>query len=298
MSLFFSHIDNRKYNTWCKYTTRLDTYGCGCQHDCKYCYAKALLKFRGLWDNEHPTPATLWKIKRVVSALPKNEVVKLGGMTDCFMPLELEYRVTYDTIKILNYYGINYLIVTKSHHVANDEYIKIYDKDLAHFQITITSTNDEISKTIEGASLPNKRIAAIERLQANGFDVSVRLSPYIPQFIDLDVINSIRCDKILVEFLKVNHWVKKWFDIDYSEYTLKYGGYEHLPLNRKIELVDTITGYEQVSVGEYVKDHYLYFRDNVNYNKSDCCNLSVNIIETQKYEQMALPFYYNSTITV
>ena len=30
----------------CLYNTRLDTYGCGCAHDCKYCYAKSLLEFR------------------------------------------------------------------------------------------------------------------------------------------------------------------------------------------------------------------------------------------------------------
>jgi organic radical activating enzyme len=38
----------------CKYSTRLDVYGRGCQHDCDYCYAKSLLSFRGLWDAEHP----------------------------------------------------------------------------------------------------------------------------------------------------------------------------------------------------------------------------------------------------
>ena len=31
----------------CNYNIRLDTYGCGCQHDCSYCYAKSLLEFRG-----------------------------------------------------------------------------------------------------------------------------------------------------------------------------------------------------------------------------------------------------------
>ena len=25
----------------------------------------------------------------------------------------------------------------------------------------------------------------------------------------------------------------------------------------------------------YVESHYQYFRDNVNYNKNDCCNLSL-----------------------
>jgi hypothetical protein len=34
--------------------------------------------------------------------------------------------------------------VTKSDLVATDEYIEVLDKDLAHIQITITSTDDEL----------------------------------------------------------------------------------------------------------------------------------------------------------
>ena len=270
---FFKTVDSRKYNTWCKWTNRLDTYGCGCAHDCKYCYAKSLLHFRGLWNPQSPSVADVAEIEKKLRKLPRGTVVRLGGMTDCFQPIELTERVTYETIKLLNKYGIEYLIVTKSHIVANDEYMQILDKDLAHIQITITTTEDEFCMTYGKASLPSLRIKAVEKLQENGFDVSMRLSPFIPQFVDVEKINAIKCDKILIEFLKVNGWVKKWFDIDYDEYTLKYGGYYHLPLERKIELVNQITGYKQVSVGEYVKEHYEYFRDNVNYNPEDCCNL-------------------------
>lgn len=272
---FYKEVDNRKFNTWCKWTKRLDTYGCGCAHDCKYCYSKSLLNFRGLWDSHSPAVADLRKIEKRVQKLPRGSIVRLGGMTDCFQPCEAEYRNTYETIKILNKYGIGYLIITKSHTVANDEYLEIMRPDLAHIQITVTTTDDKLSATYEKASPPSLRIKAIEKLQERGFDVSVRLSPFIPQFVDIDRINAIKCDKILIEFLKVNTWVKKWFDIDYSEYTLKCGGYEHLPLERKIELVNTVTGFKQVSVGEYVKEHYQYFRENVNYNKDDCCNLTI-----------------------
>lgn len=270
---FFKSVDNRKYNTWCAWTNRLDTYGCGCAHDCKYCYAKSLLHFRGLWNAQSPAVADVADIEKKLRKLPRGTVVRLGGMTDCFQPIELTERVTYETIKLLNKYGIEYLIVTKSHIVANDEYMQILDKDLAHIQITITTTDDVLCAKYEKASPPSMRIKAIEKLHENGFDVSVRLSPFIPEFVNVDEINAIKCDKILIEFLKVNTWVKKWFDIDYSPYTLNYGGYYHLPLERKIELVNLITGYKQVSVGEYVKEHYEYFRDNVNYNKNDCCNL-------------------------
>lgn len=272
---FYKEIENRKFNTWCKYTKRLDTYGCGCQHDCSYCYAKSLLDFRGLWDSKNPKIADIKKIENKIKKMPKGTIVKLGGMTDCFQPIELKYKITYETIKLLNKYGIGYLIVTKSDIVAKDEYIKIYDKKLAHFQITITNTSDEMYRKLnyEKASLPSDRINAIEKLQKFGFDVSVRLSPFIEQYIDFDVINKIKCDKILIEFLKVNHWIKKWFNIDYSEYALKYGGYQHLQLYKKIELVNKIKGYKEHSVGEYVKEHYEYFRDNYNFNKYDCCNL-------------------------
>lgn len=101
----------------------------------------------------------------------------------------------------------------------------------------------------------------------------MRLSPYVPQLVDLDVINAIDCDKILVEFLRVNSWIRQWFDIDYSEYTLKEGNYAHLPLERKIELLSRITGFAELTVCEDVTAHYDYWRQHVNANPNDCCNL-------------------------
>lgn len=218
----------------------------------------------------------LKKVEARIKKLPAGTIVRMGGMTDCFQPCELEHRATYETLKLLNEYNVGYLIVTKSHIVASDEYIAVMRKDLAHIQITVTTTDDARAREYEQASAPSLRIQAIEKLHALGYDVSVRLSPFIPDFVDVDKINAIKCDKILIEFLKVNTWVKKWFDIDYSEYTLKHGGYNHLPLERKIELVEKITGFKEVSVGEYVDSHYEYFRDNVNHNKADCCNLRIN----------------------
>lgn len=262
---------DRKVNTWCKYTKRLDTYGCGCQYDCDYCYAKSLLSFRRFWNSREPASASLNEIRESIYKLKLTDIVRIGGMTDCFQPLEKEKLLTYNTIKLLNNHKINYLIVTKSDLVSDSRYLELYN-EFSHFQITITSTSPN---KYEKAPSPARRIKAIEKLQSLGFDVSIRLSPFIPKNIDLKIINRIKCKKILIEFLKVNYNVKNWFNINYDDYSFKYGGFEHLELETKIHLVKGITGFKEVSVGEYVKDHYEYFRDNVNFNKDDCCNLSL-----------------------
>ena len=270
---FFKEVKGNEGNK-CHYATRLDTYGCGCQHDCKYCYAKSLLSFRNLWDNENPRVADIKKIENKIKKLPKGTILRLGGMTDCFMPIELKHRVTYETIKLLNKYRIGYLIVTKSHLVANDEYLQIYDKELAHIQITTTCLDDELYKELdyEKASQPSKRIEAIKKLQDNGIDVAIRLSPLIEEYIDFDKLNSLGINKAIVEFLRVNHWIKKWFNIDYSKFTLKENGYEHLQLEEKKRILDKVK-IPNVSVCEDVSEHYIYWKECYNPNKEDCCNL-------------------------
>jgi len=272
---FFKSVGGNEGNK-CHYNTRLDLYGCGCQHNCSYCYARSLLDFRKLWNPSHPLTANWMKVKRLIhSKIKAGDVVRLGGMTDCFQPLEKTRRMTYKAIEELNKVGAHYLIVTKSALVADDEYMAILDKNLAHIQISITTTDDDLALTYERASLPSERIAAIEKLYAAGYDVALRLSPFIPQYIDLDVINAVKCDKIQVEFLRVNSWIKKWFKIDYSDYTLRQSNYNHLPLEKKKELLSGITGFKYVSVCEDVDEHYEYWKNNQNPNADDCCNLSL-----------------------
>lgn len=278
-SLFYKEVEGNEKSK-CMYTTRLDTYGCGCQHDCKYCYAKSLLDFRGLWNSEKPVVGNMKQIRNAIVKAKKEgiKIVRLGGMTDCFQPLELKYRTTYQTIKLLNKYKIEYLIVSKSDIVARDEYIKIYDKDLAHFQITTTCLDDDLYKKLdyEKASLPSKRIEAILKLQQEGFDVAIRLSPLIEEYIDFNKLNSLGIKKAQVEFLRANYWIKKWFNVDYSKFTIKQSGYEHLPLEEKIRIINKID-IPEISVCEDEDEAYEYWKNNYNPNKEDCCNLRRNI---------------------
>ena len=64
--------------------------------------------------------------------------------------------------------------------------------------------------------------------------------------------------------------------MDYSEYTVKQSGYQHLPLEKKLEYLKRVTGFKQLSVCEDGTEAYQYFREKVNFNPDDCCNLRIN----------------------
>ena len=221
----------------CLYTTRLGTYGCGCAHDCAYCYAKSLLDFRGLWKPESPSVAEADYILKKLAKVKRGTVLRLGGMTDCFQPCESKYRATYQLLKMLNARKIEYLIVTKSDMIAEQRYLDVLDKDLAHVQFTITSTSDEPNFLHEQAVSPSRRLRAAESLSELGYDVTLRVSPYLPELVDTERLNASGI-KVLVEFLRVNHFIAKWLDCNLDEYTLKSGGYRHLQLERKLVMED------------------------------------------------------------
>lgn len=262
----------------CNYPTRLDTYGKGCGNDCDYCYAKSLLGFRKMWNPDNPAVADINKIRQTIrKELKRGDIVRLGGMTDCFQAIEKTHKVTYETIKALNNKGVGYLIVTKNPLIATDEYMDILNKELAHIQISVTTTDDRMNQRYEKAEPYTERKKAIEKLYKAGYDVQVRLSPYIPEMVDEDEIKAIECDKVLIEFLRAGGFVKRFFGIPYQKYTEKHGGYRHLPIEEKVRWANRIKdGFDQASICDDVPAHYRYFEKNFNYNPDDCCNLRRN----------------------
>ena len=102
----------------------------------------------------------------------------------------------------------------------------------------------------ENASPISERIKAAEMLQKLGFDVAVRLSPFVPEFVDYEALNDIQCDKILVEFLRCNGFIRRAFPIDYSEYTVKQSGYWHMPLEKKKKYLKNITEFKEITICE------------------------------------------------
>lgn len=258
------------------YPTRLDLYGKGCFYDCTYCYAKQMLNFRKLWHPHDVGVAPIFKVYKQIEKIPSGSVIRLGGMTDCFQPIEQKYHNTYHTIKALNYCNIHYLIVTKSDLIIDDKYLDILDHNLAHIQVSIPTNDDKVLSATDNAPKYHRRKNTVETLQENGFDVSLRLSPFFFETCDYDEINSIQVDKCLVEFLRTKPSLEKDLKnfITPSDYTVKEGGYRHLPLEKKLEVLDKLD-FKEMTVCDDVTEHYNYFKENYNWNCDDCCNLRI-----------------------
>ena len=270
---FYKTVTGNEENR-CYYPTRLDLYGRGCFYNCNYCYAKQLLNFRKLWHPEDVGVAPLLDVLKTIKKIPTGAVVRLGGMTDCFQPIEKKYENTYNAIKALNRKGVHYLIVTKSNMVATPKYLDVLDKDLAHIQVSIPTNDDDVLLATDNAPKYELRKNTIETLYNEGFDVSLRLSPFLFETVDYDVINNINVDKCLVEFLRTKPSLEKELEqfVTFNDYTIKEGGYRHLPLDKKLKVLNKLH-FKEMTVCDDVQEHYDYFQENYNYNKNDCCNL-------------------------
>jgi len=100
----------------CHYAFEIDTYGRGCTHNCVYCYAKEILTRHGYWNEPHPFPLDLAKIRKIFytvfetdkkskwrDILSKRVPLRLGSMSDCFMWMDKKLGVTRELLRILTF---------------------------------------------------------------------------------------------------------------------------------------------------------------------------------------------------
>ena len=155
----------------------------GCQHACKYCYAKFMCKWYnyGKWGR--------WVvIKENLPELVKKENVEgkvyMSSVSDPYQPIEKKLELTRNVLKNMNK-NIKLGILTKSDLVLRD--IDIF-KEFENIEVGLTINNFDgtVKREIEPFSPSNeKRIEALKLLQENGIKNYAFISPIIPYLIDV-----------------------------------------------------------------------------------------------------------------
>jgi len=193
----------------------------GCQHACKYCYAKFMCKWHnyGKWGN--------WiVVKENVPDLVKKEnvlgKVYMSSVSDPYQPIEKKIKLTRNTLKNMSK-NIKLKILTKSDLVLRDVDLFKEFRDI-EVGLTINGFDGKVKGEIEPFSPNNKkRIHALKVLYENGIKNYAFISPIIPNLVDVKEL--IKETKNFVnfywfEFLNLRasgREFKKWLKQKYPE---------------------------------------------------------------------------------
>jgi len=187
----------------------------GCQHGCKYCYARMIKKKPyQVWVKARPVANAISLLKKELPVL-RNEIkeVYLCFSCDPYMPLERKTQLTQRIIKILMENDVAFSILTKSDLVLRDlNLLSNYDKCRVGF--TITTLNDNVRKFWEPyAPSIEDRIRAVKTFHDYGVETWISVEPILDNtYIDLiyklqDYVNQFVFGKL--NYMKSNlNWRK------------------------------------------------------------------------------------------
>jgi DNA repair photolyase len=177
---------------FCSIPFRLDAYS-SCQFSCRYCFAGARGGFTGDRRIQAANPDLLRRrFERVDCDSPGSVLDELitarvplhfGGMSDPFMPLERDARVTLGLLRVLQKQSYPTIVSTKSDLCAEEPYRSVLSEGPFIVQFSLSTTNDHLARAIDaGAPPPARRLAALETLSRAGIRTACRIQPLLPGY--------------------------------------------------------------------------------------------------------------------
>ena len=167
----------------------------GCEHGCNYCYARpshAYLNLSPGLDFETRLFAKTNAAELLRIELAKTgyvcEPITLGANTDCYQPIEREYRITREIIEVLQACDHPLTIITKNALVERDLDLlaPMAAKNLVQVFVSINALDNRLASTLEPrATAPHRRMQVIGNLNAAGVPCGVLVAPIIPAVTDM-----------------------------------------------------------------------------------------------------------------
>jgi DNA repair photolyase len=110
-------------------------------------------------------------------------MIGTGSMSDPYIPLETELRMTRKSLELIEKYGFGVTMITKSDRILRDLDLlkKINDQTKTVVQMTLTTADEDLCKLLEpGVCTTSHRVAALKEFQKVGIPTVVWLCPIIP----------------------------------------------------------------------------------------------------------------------
>jgi DNA repair photolyase len=164
----------------------------GCTHGCHYCYARRYhTQFEMNADDEF---ASVILVKQnLVDVLTrelarpswKGEYVAIGTATDCYQPIEGQYKLTRRSLEAFLHARNPIGIITKGPMVVRDRDLLVEISRVASctVYISVPTVDEEAWQRLEpGTAHPLQRLRAVRELVDAGVNTGVLMNPIVPGF--------------------------------------------------------------------------------------------------------------------
>lgn len=156
----------------------------GCEHGCIYCDSRSTC-----YNMNHNFEDIEVKInapellEHSLKHKGKRCMIGTGSMSDPYMPLEKELRLTRKCLELIDKYNYGFTVITKSDLILRDlDLLKSINKKIkCVVQMTITTFDDGLCRILEpNVCVTSKRIEALKILHDNNIPTIVWMTPILP----------------------------------------------------------------------------------------------------------------------
>lgn len=156
----------------------------GCQHNCKYCYARLFMKrYSGHaepWGQFVDAKVNAPELLKKQLARAKRGDVWISSVTDPYQPLEAKFELTRQCLKELVKKQFPVSIQTKSDLVLRDLDL-IQELEEIQVGFTIATDDEKMAKLFEpNASTISQRLKALEKIHSKGTRTFAFVGPILP----------------------------------------------------------------------------------------------------------------------
>lgn len=156
----------------------------GCLHGCIYCDSRSLCyQMNHVFEDIEVKENALELLEKALKAKKSRCMIGTGAMTDPYIPIEEDLRLTRGALELIDKYGFGVAIQTKSTRILRDLDVltRINEQAKAVVQMTLTTHDDALCRRLEhNVSVTSERIAALKAFRDAGIPTVVWLCPILP----------------------------------------------------------------------------------------------------------------------
>ena len=163
----------------------------GCEHGCKYCYAMyshQYLESEQYFNDIYVKTNIVEQLEQQLrGASWKREVVNIGGVTDSYQPIEEQYKLMPDILRLMIKYRTPCIISTKSDLILRDYELIEELSSITYVNIaaTVTCMDESIRRKIEPNGVDSlKRFAMLKEFAKTNASTGLHFMPIIPYITD------------------------------------------------------------------------------------------------------------------